>query len=48
MPIIFLTAAIAGPEQPFLGYEAGAADYLAKRSTLACSRPRCASSSTST
>jgi CheY-like chemotaxis protein len=30
VPIIFLTAAIAGPEQPFLGYEAGAADYLAK------------------
>jgi CheY-like chemotaxis protein len=30
VPIIFLTAAIAGPEQPFLGYEAGAVDYLAK------------------
>ncbi len=30
VPIIFLTAAIARPEQLFLGYEAGAADYLAK------------------
>jgi CheY-like chemotaxis protein len=30
VPIIFLTAAIARPEQPFLGYEAGAVDYLAK------------------
>ena len=30
MPIIFLTAAIAQPEQPFLGYAAGAVDYLAK------------------
>ena len=30
VPIIFLTAAIAQPEQPFLGYAAGAVDYLAK------------------
>jgi CheY-like chemotaxis protein len=30
VPIIFLTAAIARPEQPFLGYAAGAVDYLAK------------------
>ena len=30
VPIIFLTAAIAQPEQPFLGYTAGAVDYLAK------------------
>jgi CheY-like chemotaxis protein len=30
VPIIFLTAAIAEPEQPFLGYAAGAVDYLAK------------------
>jgi CheY-like chemotaxis protein len=29
VPIIFLTA-IAQPEQPFLGYAAGAVDYLAK------------------
>ncbi len=30
VPIIFLTAALAQPEQPFLGYAAGAVDYLAK------------------
>ena len=30
VPIIFLTAAIAQPDQPFLGYAAGAVDYLAK------------------
>jgi DNA-binding response OmpR family regulator len=30
VPIIFLTAASAQPEQPFLGYAAGAVDYLAK------------------
>lgn len=30
VPIIFLTAAIARPEQPFLSYAAGAVDYLAK------------------
>jgi len=30
VPIIFLTAAIAQPEQAFLGYAAGAVDYLAK------------------
>jgi CheY-like chemotaxis protein len=30
VPIIFLTAAIGQPEQPFLGYAAGAVDYLAK------------------
>src|ERR1700747_2076074 len=30
VPIIFLTAAIAQPEQTFLGYAAGAVDYLAK------------------
>jgi CheY-like chemotaxis protein len=30
VPIIFLTAAVAQPEQAFRGYAAGAADYLAK------------------
>jgi CheY-like chemotaxis protein len=30
VPIIFLTAAIAPPEQAFRGYAAGAVDYLAK------------------
>jgi CheY-like chemotaxis protein len=30
VPIIFLTAATAQPEQTFRGYAAGAADYLAK------------------
>ncbi len=30
VPIIFLTAALAQREQPFLGYAAGAVDYLAK------------------
>ena len=30
VPIIFLTAALVQPEQPFLGYAAGAVDYLAK------------------
>jgi len=30
VPIIFLTAAIAQPGQPFRGYAAGAVDYLAK------------------
>jgi len=30
VPIIFLTAAITQPEQPFLSYAAGAVDYLAK------------------
>ncbi len=30
VPIIFLTAATAQPEQAFRGYAAGAADYLAK------------------
>jgi DNA-binding response OmpR family regulator len=30
VPIIFLTAAIAQPEQPFLSYAAGAVDYMAK------------------
>lgn len=30
VPIIFLTAAVAPPEQAFRGYEAGAVDYLAK------------------
>ena len=30
VPIIFLTAAIAQPEQLFRGYAAGAVDYLAK------------------
>jgi len=30
VPIIFLTAAGAQPEQPFLSYAVGAADYLAK------------------
>jgi CheY-like chemotaxis protein len=30
VPIIFLTAAIAQPEQPFLSYAVGAVDYLAK------------------
>jgi CheY-like chemotaxis protein len=30
VPIIFLTAAAAPPEQPFRGYAAGAVDYLAK------------------
>ena len=30
VPIIFLTAAVAQPEQPFLGYAAGGVDYLAK------------------
>ena len=30
VPIIFLTAASVQPEQPFLGYAAGAIDYLAK------------------
>jgi CheY-like chemotaxis protein len=30
VPIIFLTAAVAQPEQPFLSYAAGAVDYLAK------------------
>lgn len=30
VPIIFLTAALARPEQTFLGYAAGAVDYLAK------------------
>jgi CheY-like chemotaxis protein len=30
VPIIFLTAAIAEPEQTFLSYAAGAVDYLAK------------------
>ncbi len=30
VPIIFLTAADAQPEQAFLGYAAGAVDYLAK------------------
>src|SRR5947208_3798457 len=32
VPIIFLTAAIAQPEQTFLSYAAGAVDYLAKPS----------------
>jgi CheY-like chemotaxis protein len=30
VPIIFLTAAVAQPEQTFLSYAAGAVDYLAK------------------
>jgi CheY-like chemotaxis protein len=30
VPIIFLTAAVAQPEQAFRGYSAGAVDYLAK------------------
>jgi CheY-like chemotaxis protein len=30
VPIIFLTAAVAQPEQAFRGYATGAADYLAK------------------
>jgi CheY-like chemotaxis protein len=30
VPIIFLTAAVARPEQPFLGYAAGGVDFLAK------------------
>src|ERR1700729_2303849 len=30
VPIIFLTAAPPHPDQPFLGYAAGAVDYLAK------------------
>ena len=30
VPIIFLTAVVAQPEQTFLGYAAGAVDYLAK------------------
>jgi len=30
LPIIFLTAALAQPEQAFRGYAAGAVDYLAK------------------
>ena len=30
VPIIFLTAAAAHPEQPFLGYAAGGVDFLAK------------------
>jgi CheY-like chemotaxis protein len=30
VPIIFLTAAVAQPEQAFRGYAVGAADYLAK------------------
>ena len=30
VPIIFLTAALAQPGQPFLSYAAGAVDYLAK------------------
>ena len=30
VPIIFLTAALAQPGQPFQGYAAGAVDYLAK------------------
>jgi CheY-like chemotaxis protein len=30
VPIIFLTAAVAQPEQAFQGYAAGAVDYLAK------------------
>jgi CheY-like chemotaxis protein len=30
VPIIFLTAAVAQPEQPFLGYAAGGVDFLAK------------------
>jgi CheY-like chemotaxis protein len=30
VPIIFLTAALAQPDQPFLSYAAGAVDYLAK------------------
>ena len=30
VPIIFLTAAVAQPEQTFLGYAAGAVDFLAK------------------
>jgi CheY-like chemotaxis protein len=30
VPIIFLTAAVAQPEQAFRGYAAGAVDYLAK------------------
>ncbi len=30
VPIIFLTAAIARPEQTFLGYAAGGVDFLAK------------------
>ena len=30
VPIIFLTAAVTQPEQTFLGYDAGAVDFLAK------------------
>ena len=30
VPIIFLTAAVTRPEQPFLGYAAGGVDFLAK------------------
>jgi CheY-like chemotaxis protein len=30
VPIIFLTAAVSQPEQPFLGYAAGGVDFLAK------------------
>jgi CheY-like chemotaxis protein len=30
VPIIFLTAAVAQPEQPFLGYAAGGVDFLAQ------------------
>jgi CheY-like chemotaxis protein len=30
VPIIFLTAAVTQPEQPFLGYAAGGVDFLAK------------------
>ena len=48
VPIIFLTAAIAQPEQAFHGYAAGAVDYLAKPFDPGCSRPRCRSSSTCT
>jgi CheY-like chemotaxis protein len=30
VPVIFLTAAVTQPEQPFLGYAAGGVDFLAK------------------
>ena len=48
VPIIFLTAAIAGPEQPFLGSPGRAPHDPAKLFDPGVSRRRCQSSSTST
>ena len=48
VPIIFLTAAIARPEQPFLGYEPARSTTWPSRSTPGYSRRRYRSSSTCT